>query len=67
MFRAQCIVTGMEVAIKRFQKSDLTAKEAVHVAREVHLMGTLRAEEGIIHILGFFEDENYAYIVMVGS
>ncbi len=27
-------------------------------------MGILRGEHGIIHILGFFEDENYAYIVM---
>ena len=55
------------MAIKRFEKSKLTAKEAVHVAREVHLMGTLKAEDGIIHILGFFEDENYAYIVMVSA
>lgn len=27
-------------------------------------MGILRGEYGIIHILGFFEDEDYAYIVM---
>lgn len=27
-------------------------------------MGILRGESGIIQVLGFFEDENYAYIVM---
>ncbi len=64
VFRAECNATGAQVAIKRFQKGALSAKEAVHVAREVHLMGILRGEHGIIHILGFFEDENYAYIVM---
>ena len=55
----------MHVAIKRFQKRALSAKEAVHVAREVHLMGILRTDPGVIHILGFFEDELHAYIVMV--
>ena len=53
------------MAIKRFQKRALSAKEAVHVAREVHLMGILRTDPGVIHILGFFEDELHAYIVMV--
>ena len=64
VFRAECNATGQQVDIKRFHKRSLSAKEAVHVAREVHLMGILRGEHNIIHILGFFEDENYAYIVM---
>lgn len=64
MFRAECNASGLQVAIKRFQKRALSAKDAVHVAREVHLMGILRGEHGIINILGFFEDESYAYIVM---
>lgn len=64
VFRAECVVTGVTVAIKRFEKNALTAKEAVHVAREVHMMGILRGEPGVIHILGFFEDDNFAFIVM---
>jgi len=60
-----CYDTGLPVAIKRFQKDALSAKEVVHVAREVRLMGLLRGEPGTIQIYGFFEDDAYAYIVMV--
>lgn len=64
VFRGVCRATGLRVAIKRFEKRSVSAKEAVHIAREVYLMGILKGEEGIVQIYGFFEDSAFAYVVM---
>lgn len=64
VFRGVCRATGLRVAIKRFEKRSVSAKEAVHIAREVYLMGILKGEESIIQIYGFFEDSAFAYVVM---
>lgn len=65
MYEAICHETGSKVAIKCFHKSCLSAKEAIYAGREVHLLGLLRGDPGVVQILGFFEDEENAYMVMV--
>ena len=64
VYRAKCLKSGTEVAIKRIDRKRMNAAGMMNrIKQEIHIHSSLN-HSSIVRLLTHFEDSNFIYIVL---
>ncbi|MPC11220.1 Serine/threonine-protein kinase PLK4 [Portunus trituberculatus] len=64
VYQAQCCKTGRDVAIKKINKSQITAGGLINRVRQEVTIHSRLCHPSILQLYTFFEDQEYVYLVL---